>query len=546
MASKQLLQIVQSRLSGAALQSPRRGIVCLSAAKGWSRSPRSSSVQFLPSNNTRSIMSTETMDASVKTSGNILTMETLNPNIKAMEYAVRGPIVIRAGEIEKELERGVKKPFKQVIRANIGDCHACGQRPITFLRQVVALCTYPALFNSPEFPEDAKNRAKRMLDGCRGHSIGSYSDSVGIEVIRKDIADYITKRDGGIASDYNNIYLSTGASDGIKAILKLLMTGKEKPQAGVMIPIPQYPLYTATIAEYNAHAIPYYMDEDNKWALDIKEMQKSLDAAREHCVPRAIVVINPGNPTGQVLSRKNIEEIIEFARKEKLFILADEVYQHNVYAKGSEFHSFKKVMNEMGGDYAKLEVASFLSTSKGYMGECGYRGGYCEVVNLDKDVEAQLVKSVSAKLCSTVSGQVAMGVVVNPPQEGEPSYALFEQEKNQVLGDLALKARMTTETLNQIEGVRCTEVMGAMYAFPRVFLPDKAINEAKGKGMQPDAFYCFQLLEETGICVVPGSGFGQKEGTYHFRMTILPTVDELKEFLALFKDFHVKFMAKYA
>jgi len=478
-------------------------------------------------------------------SNKILTIETLNPNIKAMEYAVRGPIVARAGEIEKELEQGVQKPFRQVIRANIGDCHACGQKPITFLRQVVALCTYPTLFDSPDFPEDAKQRAKRMLCGCRGDSIGSYSDSVGIEVIRRDIASYITKRDG-VASDFNDIFLSTGASDGIKCIMKLLMTGKSSLQAGVMIPIPQYPLYTATIAEYNAYQIPYYLDEDNKWGLDIAELRRSLNAAREHCIPRAIVIINPGNPTGQVLSRQNIEDVIKFAKEERLFILADEVYQHNIYAKGSKFHSFKKVMTEMGGEYAKMELASFLSTSKGYMGECGYRGGYCEVVNLDPDIKNQLIKSVSVKLCPTVSGQVAMGVVVNPPQLGEPSHEMFEQEKSHVLGELALKARMTTETLNQIEGVRCNEVMGAMYAFPRIFLPEKAIQEAKVQGLSPDAFYCYQLLEETGICVVPGSGFGQREGTYHFRMTILPTIDELKQFLELFKDFHVKFLAKYS
>jgi alanine transaminase len=203
-------------------------------------------------------------------------------------------------------------------------------------------------------------------------------------------------------------------------------------------------------------------------------------------------------------------------------------------------------MKEMGGEYANMEVASFLSTSKGYMGECGYRGGYCEVINLDPSVKVQLVKSISAKLCPTVSGQSAMDAVVNPPKPNEPSYELFEKEKAHVLGELALKAKMTTETLNTIEGVQCNEVMGAMYAFPRITLSDKAIQEAKAKGLAPDFFYCYQLLEETGICVVPGSGFGQREGTYHFRMTILPSVDELKLFLQRFKEFHVKFTKKYA
>jgi alanine transaminase len=477
--------------------------------------------------------------------GKILTMKSLNPNVHKMEYAVRGPIVTRAAEIKRELLEGESKPFDEVIMANIGDCHACGQRPITFLRQVVALCTYPELLDSPSFPKDAKQRAERILNGCGGKSIGAYSESVGVEVIRRDVADYIRQRDGGVASDYNDIFLCAGASEGIKAILKLLMTGKENPQAGVMIPIPQYPLYTATIAEFNAYPVPYYLDESNKWALNISELQRTLDAARQHCLPRALVVINPGNPTGQVLSRQNIEDVIKFAKKERLFLLADEVYQHNIYAKGYEFHSFKKVMKEMGGEYANMELASFMSTSKGYMGECGYRGGYCEVVNMQPDVRTQLVKSISAKLCPTVTGQVAMGVVVNPPKKGEPSYDLFEKEKSQVLDQLALKARMTTETLNSIEGITCNEVMGSMYAFPSVRLPEKAIAEAQIKGVSPDSLYCFQLLEQFGVCVVPGSGFGQKDGTYHFRMTILPSVDQLKKLLQRLKEFHEKFMKKY-
>jgi alanine transaminase len=462
-----------------------------------------------------------------------------------MEYAVRGPIVVRAAQIEKELKSGVEKPFKEVIRANIGDAHAMGQQPITFLRQVVALCTFPqVLMKSADFPEDAKERARRILAGCKGGSVGAYSDSSGVEVIRRDIADYITKRDG-IPADFNNVFMSTGASDAIKSILKLLMTGDNGTPAGVMIPIPQYPLYTATLAEYGATPIPYYLDEEHAWGLDIEELKRSIDAARSKCEPRVLVVINPGNPTGQVLSRQNIEDIIKFAHREHLFLMADEVYQHNIYAAGSQFHSFKKVMTELGEPYSKMELASFMSTSKGYMGECGYRGGYCEVINLDPDVKVQLLKSISAKLCPSVSGQAAMECVVNPPTKGETSYELHEQEKQKVLSDLADKGKQVTERLNAMKGIQCNEVMGAMYAFPQLMLTDAAIKEAQSKGQKPDAFYCFQLLEETGICVVPGSGFGQKEGTYHFRMTILPQKDKLKILLDRLEDFHVRFMEKY-
>lgn len=225
--------------------------------------------------------------------------------------------------------------------------------------------------------------------------------------------------------------------------------------------------------------------------------------------------------------------------------MADEVYQHNVYDKDSEFHSFKKVLKEMGGDYKDMELASFMSTSKGYMGECGFRGGYCEVINLDPEVKVMQLKSISAKLCSAVAGQAAMDVVVNPPKPGEPSFDLFSKEKDFVLGQLKKKAAMASETLNSLDGITCNSIQGAMYAFPQIYLPEKAIKTAEAKGMKADAFYCYQLLEETGICVVPGSGFGQVEGTYHFRTTILPQLDQLTAMLQKFKTFHESFLQKY-
>ncbi|KAL8593027.1 hypothetical protein ACOMHN_017957 [Nucella lapillus] len=524
----------------------------------------------------------------------VLSVENINPHVKKMEYAVRGPIVIRAGEIEQDLKKGVSKPFADVIRANIGDCHAVGQKPLTFIRQVVALCSYPELLDSDLFPLDAKDRAQRILDGCGGHSIGAYSDSAGVRVIREDVAHYVSERDG-FPCDADDIFLSTGASDSIKNVMKLAMTGEGGDRrAGVMIPIPQYPLYTATIAEYNAHPIGYYLNEANNWALDMDELHRAINEARPHCQPRAIVIINPGNPTGQVLTKENIEDVIRFAKQENLLLMADEVYQHNVYASGSQligalqvlvcymcvsgvgvlqvlvcyrcvtgvdmfqvyqhnvyasgsqFHSFKKVIMEMGPEYNSMELASFMSTSKGYMGECGFRGGYAEVVNLDPGVKAMLVKSISAKLCSSVSGQAVMDVVVNPPRPGEPSYDLFKKEREMVLGQLAEKAKMVTETFNSIPGISCNTVQGAMYAFPCITLPTKAIQAAKTKGQAPDAFYCFNLLEDTGICVVPGSGFGQVEGTWHFRTTILPPVEKLGEMLGRFRDFHMHFLDIYS
>lgn len=133
-----------------------------------------------------------------------------------------------------------------------------------------------------------------------------------------------------------------------------------------MVPIPQYPLYSAALAEFGLTQIGYFLNEENKWALDNTELERSISEAKKTCTPRVLVVINPGNPTGQVLTRKNIEDIIKFAHKHQLYIIADEVYQDNVYDKDSAFHSFKKVLVEMGEPFSRMELASFMSTSKGW------------------------------------------------------------------------------------------------------------------------------------------------------------------------------------
>ncbi|KAJ8949003.1 hypothetical protein NQ314_008309, partial [Rhamnusium bicolor] len=335
------------------------------------------------------------------------------------------------------------------------------------------------------------------------------------------------------------------ASDAIKNVLKLLICDVNGKKPGVMVPIPQYPLYSASLAEFNMHQIGYYLDESQNWGLDIAELQRAVSEARKVSNPRAIVVINPGNPTGQVLSRDNIEEIIKFAYKEKLFLFADEVYQHNVYAEGSKFYSFKKVLTEMGEPYSSIELASFMSCSKGYMGECGLRGGYAEVLNMDPAVKAMYLKAISAMLCPTVLGQACLDTIMNPPTKGEPSYDLFIKEKTDVLDSLKVRAKMVADTFNSIEGFSCNPVQGAMYAFPQIKLPEKAIEAAKKAGKVPDAFYAFELLESTGICIVPGSGFGQQPGTYHFRTTILPQPEKLKAMLDKFAEFHANFLKKY-
>ena len=172
------------------------------------------------------------------------------------------------------------------------------------------------MLQTPDFPADIKQRVERLLNSCSGRSLGAYSESQGLLAIREDVAKYIEERDGFPARP-SDIYLCNGASDGIKTIIKLLMNTDPKKPSGIvserrrdetndlitnsaqMIPVPQYPLYSATLAEYGAYQIAYYLDEEHNWALNIEELERALEEAKDRCVPRGIVIINPGNPTGK-------------------------------------------------------------------------------------------------------------------------------------------------------------------------------------------------------------------------------------------------------
>lgn len=476
---------------------------------------------------------------------NLLKVENINQNIRKLEYAVRGPLVIRAAQLNKELRDGSKKPFKSVISANIGDCQAMQQKPITFFRQVIACASDTRLLSNPDLPGDVKERVREILSYCGGQSVGAYSDSCGVEVIRKHVAKFIKERDEGVECDWQNIFLCTGASQGIKTILSFINQSRIGGlPVGVMIPIPQYPLYSSTLCEYGMHPVNYYLDEDADWGLNVNELKRAYDAERKNCDIRAISVINPNNPTGSVLSESNIIEILNFANDHNLMVMADEVYQHNVYREGSKFSSFKKLMYQKTNH--RLELASFMSASKGFMGECGLRGGYCEITNFRDDVRAMLYKGLSSCLCSSILGQITMDCVINPPRPGQESYDLYKKETSQVLADLKRKAKLVADTLNSVEGVSSNQVAGAMYAFPRLSLPERAIREAESLNYAPDFYYALQFLENYGVCVVPGSGFGQQPGTYHFRTTILPPPDVFEDMMDRFRKFHTQFMQKYS
>ncbi len=347
--------------------------------------------------------------------------------------------------------------------------------------------------------------------------------------IREAVAQFIQERDG-VGIDPDQIYLTDGASKGVQSILKLLISG---PADGIMIPIPQYPLYSATITLYEGRIVPYGLDEADNWRLNPALLEASLAKAQaEGTRVKAICVINPGNPTGAVLDEANIAMVLDFARKHGLAVLADEVYQENIYLAGDRFVSFAKVLHDRG--IQDVSLFSFHSCSKGFQGECGVRGGYFEYRNVPEDVAAQILKLQSVSLCANLAGQVATYAMVRPPRPGTPSHALYQKERSGILESMKQRAVILAEGLNRVEGITCNVIAGAMYAFPRVELPQGLNDEA----------WCMALLEETGICVVPGSGFGQAEGTAHFRTTILPPTDKIRAVVEKLAAFHRTYAAR--
>ncbi|KAH7428822.1 hypothetical protein KP509_09G019400 [Ceratopteris richardii] len=468
----------------------------------------------------------------------VLDPENINENIKNLVYAVRGELYIRASELQKE--------GKKIIFTNVGNPHALGQKPLTFPRQVMALCQAPFLIDDPNvdllFPADAIARAKLYLSYTSG-GLGAYSDSRGLPGIRQEVCDFLLQRDG-YPSDPDLIFLTDGASKGVMQLLNIIVRDKKD---GILCPIPQYPLYSATIELVGGTLVPYYLNEENNWGLDIKDLRQQVAAARNKGINvRALVFINPGNPTGQCLSESNLRDLIEFCHNENILMLADEVYQQNIYQDERPFLSAKKVLMDLGLPYSKeVELVSFHTVSKGYWGECGQRGGYFELTNIHPKAVDELYKVASISLSPNVPGQIFVGLMVNPPKPNDISYPRYLQESKSILESLRRRAHIMTDGFNSCRNITCNFTEGAMYSFPKVKLPPAAVAAAKAAGKAPDVFYCIKLLEATGISTVPGSGFGQKEGTFHLRTTILPSEEDMPEVMQMFKKFNDEFMSAY-
>ncbi|KAJ8644203.1 hypothetical protein MRB53_005951 [Persea americana] len=476
-----------------------------------------------------------------------VTLENINPKVIKCEYAVRGEIVMHAQRLQQELQaKPGTHPFDEILYCNIGNPQSLGQQPITFFREVLALCDHPAILDSDQthalFSSDAIARAWQILDQIPGRATGAYSHSQGIKGLREAIAAGIATRDG-FPANAEDIFITDGASPGVHMMMQLLLRSEED---GILCPIPQYPLYSASIALHGGTLVPYYLDEATGWGLEISELKKQVEEARSKGIAvRAVVVINPGNPTGQVLAEGNQREIVEFCKEEGLVLLADEVYQENVYVDDKKFNSFKKIARSIGYGEDDIALVSFQSVSKGYYGECGKRGGYMEITGFSPEVREQIYKVASVNLCSNITGQILASLIMNPPKVGDESFESFSAEKDGILKSLARRAKTLEDAFNSLEGITCNKTEGAMYLFPRLHLPQKAIKAAEAAKTAPDAFYARRLLETTGIVVVPGSGFGQVPGTWHVRCTILPQEDKIPAIVSRLTAFHQSFMDEF-
>lgn len=480
-----------------------------------------------------------------------LTVRDLNENVLKAKYAVRGAIPMRAEELQEQLRRDpASLPFDRIVNANIGNPQQLRQKPLSFYRQVLSILQYPEVLEQGEeeliardvYKRDAIERAKRILKDVGG-SVGAYSSSQGVYGIRKTVADFIARRDNGEPAYPEDVFLTAGASAAVSYLLSILCRGQE---TGVLIPIPQYPLYTASLALNDSHVLPYYLDEESGWSTNPEEIEGVVTGSIENGIrPSVLVVINPGNPTGSVLSVEAIEKIFQVAAKYGIVVIADEVYQENIFA-GSEFHSMKKILRKLQRDhpgiYDNVQLASLHSTSKGVSGECGQRGGYMELTGFTHEIRQVVLKLASISLCPVVTGQALVDLMVSPPKPGDESYEQDRLERETIHEELDRRAALLHDTFNSLEGIECQKPRGAMYLFPQIKLPYKAIQAAQHLEQTPDEFYCQKLLEATGICTVPGSGFGQEPGTYHLRTTFLaPGTEWIKNW----EEFHKQFYDEY-
>ena len=393
----------------------------------------------------------------------------VSPRISHFSYAIRN-IAVEAQRVEAAGTR--------VRYLNVGNPPAFGFQP-------------------PPQMVEAVERA--MRNGENG-----YGPSPGIAPAREAIAREYTSRGWPMTAD--RVVVSSGTSEAIELVLTALVD-----QSGeVLVPQPDYPLYTAVISKIGARAVHYRTDSTRQWLPDLDHLASVVTPAT-----RAIVVIDPNNPTGATYPKEMRKALIDFADRRGLAIVADEVYGDLVY---------DGPVPPLGSFDPDAPIISVSSLSKGYVAP-GWRTGWLAVGRSPRldDLLGALKKLADGRLCSTVPMQHAVAA------------ALTGDRSHQAIFRAALKERaaVTTKALQSMHGVTCVAPTAAFYVMPKVSLPP-------GK---TDADYVLALLGATGILCVHGSGFGMAPADGYLRIVFLASPDELCEIYAQMADFTAKYLA---
>jgi alanine-synthesizing transaminase len=386
-------------------------------------------------------------------------------------YAVRD-IVVLANQIAKS--------GKEMLYLNIGDPNLYDFAP-------------------PKHLVDATYQA--MLKNLNG-----YAPSSGI----KEAVDAIEKeaeRKG--ISNVHDSFVTTGASEAIDICLTALVNDGEN----VLTPTPGYPLYTAIASKLQMMENPYYLDEANGWLPDIDDIRSKINDKT-----KAIVLINPNNPTGSLYTRENLQQIVDLALEHNLVIFADEIYDKLLF-------DGKKHIS-IGSLNKDVSCITFGGLSKNYMVP-GFRIGW-GIVSGRKEVLSDFIEAINKILRARLSANHPEQYGIKISLEGNQNHLTEAMKK------LTRRRDLTVEMLNAIPGISCVKPEGAFYAFPKL--------EMK----QPDAHFVAELIKETGAVIVPGSGFGQVPGTKHFRVVFLPNEQILEKAYKAIGEFFVKYQEKFA
>ncbi|XP_054023507.1 alanine aminotransferase 1-like [Dryobates pubescens] len=475
----------------------------------------------------------------------------------------------QATTIEEELAQGQDKPFTEVICCYSGDAAATGHQPLTILQQVAAICAYPTLLGAEDMPREAKRRAGQILQHLQGGSPGAYNLEYVTDRVAPTVAQYLARRDGGVPSDPCCIFPCSGTAAALVDTMSLLVDVTSACPTGVLVPVPGPPVHARAAGLAGAVAVPYPLAEEQGWAVDVGMVRQELRRARARCHPKVLCVVNPGDPTGHVLSRQNMVDIIQLVAEEKLLLLADETEQDRAFDPDRPFVSFKRVLWEMGAPFSStIQIISFYSLSKA-LGGGGFRAGFFELVNIDPSVlKGFYTWGLSVYPC--IVGQVMLETALDLPLPTEASYPDWEespfihsfpshlshlhphlispsspQQRQRLCHHLAQQWQLLQEVLAQ-GSLRCQPGQGGARACPRLRLPPRALRQAQELGLEPDVFFCQQLLEATGVLLAPGSEFGQPEGTQHVVVSLLPSATTLVQVLLALTHFYATFIQDFS